>query len=102
MNLFTTDKFKEAWSEWLQYRKERKLPKYTSIGIRKTFTHLFNLANQDEEKAIEIINYSISQNYQGFFTNKTIQNEPKLSRQQQAERDMHNFLKGGTEHPSSF
>ena len=67
MNLFTTQELQTAWDEWLQYRKERKLPKYTRIGISKTWTHLMNIANQSEQVAIEIINQSIAQNWAGLF-----------------------------------
>lgn len=65
MDLFTSNEWAEAWEEWLQYRKERKLAKYTPTGLKKTMTHLRSISNGDEQIAIEIINHSIAQNYQG-------------------------------------
>lgn len=82
MNLFTTSELQTAWDEWLQYRKERKLPKYTPTGIKKTWTHLMNIANQSEQVAIEIINQSIAQNWAGLFPlkNGTTTHQPKPTR----------------------
>lgn len=98
MNLFTTPELQTAWEEWLQYRKERKLPKYTRIGISKTWTHLMNIANQSEQVAIEIINQSIAQNWAGLFPLKNGTTTHKLSRaEQHAEgyKDLYNHFAGG-------
>lgn len=62
---FKGPEFEKAWSEWLDYRKQRRLPKYVETGLKKTFTHLKNISDNDSAKAIQIIDYSISQNYQG-------------------------------------
>jgi site-specific recombinase XerC len=65
--MFISPTFKAAWEEWLQYRKERKLAKYTPTGLQKTLTNLYNISGQNEETAIQIINQSIIQNWQGLF-----------------------------------
>jgi|ERR1044072_5864854 hypothetical protein len=66
-----SEAFATAWQEWLTYRKEEKrLRPYTEKGLKRTITYLINLANNDEEKAIEIINYSMNQQYQGLFLPK--------------------------------
>lgn len=88
IDLFSTNQLKEAWDEWLQYRKERKLPKYTPTGLKKTYTHLLNISESDEQKAIEIINQSIAQNWAGLFPLKTQVNgtsthQRRLSRAEQ-------------------
>jgi hypothetical protein len=70
MNLPFTNQFAQAWQEWLQYRKERRLPAYKPVGLKKTLTRLTQLANNNEAEAIAIIDYSISQNYQGLFKEK--------------------------------
>lgn len=66
--LFTSNEFKEAWEEWLQYRKERKLSKYTPTGLKRTLTMLMNISDGDEKKAIAYIHFSIAQNYQGIYS----------------------------------
>lgn len=95
MNLFTSNKLKEAWEEWLQYRKERRLPKYTPTGIKRTFAHLLQISNGIEQTAIEIINQSIAQNWQGLFP---LKNQPngnttrKLTRAEQHEQGYKDLL----------
>ena len=64
---YQSETFKAAWDEWMQYRKERKLPKYIPTGLKKTFTMLLRISANSEQKAIEIINQSIELNYQGLF-----------------------------------
>jgi hypothetical protein len=68
---FNTQEFRMAWLEWLEYRKERKLPKYVSIGLKKTFAALVRDSNNDEMTAMKIIEQSISNNWQGLFPLKT-------------------------------
>lgn len=68
------DRFKQSWNEWTEYRKQRRLPKYTPIGFKKTMTMIVNLSDNNEDTAIEMINNSISNNYQGLFKVKPIQN----------------------------
>lgn len=77
MDLFTSEAWKEAWEEWLQFRKERKLAKYTPTGLKKTMTHLRTISNGDESIAIQIINQSIAQNYQGLHPLKINHVQPK-------------------------
>lgn len=64
---FNDPEFEKTWNEWLQYRKERKLPKYVPKGLQKTFTRLKNISGNDPQIAIKIINQSMEQNYQGLF-----------------------------------
>jgi len=64
---FESNLFQEAWNEWLEYRKQKKIKKYVPIGLKKTFTHLVAISNNDEATAIAIINQSIEQSYQGLF-----------------------------------
>ena len=63
--------FNHAWQEWLCYRKERRLPSYKPTGLKKTLSRLVELADNNEAEAIKIIDYSISQNYQGLFKEKS-------------------------------
>lgn len=68
------DKFKQSWAEWMEYRAQRKLARYTPIGFKKTMTMIVNISNNDEDTAVQIIDNSISNNYQGLFRVKTQQN----------------------------
>lgn len=62
-----SDNFREAWAEWLQYRKERSLARYTPTGLKRTFTELIKDSVGDEAIAIKIIHKSIAMSYQGLF-----------------------------------
>ena len=59
-----TEAFRTAWAEWLAYRKERHLGTYKPIGLRR---QLNALAVHGPESAIEAIELSMRQNYQGLF-----------------------------------
>lgn len=66
-NLPFGSQFKEAWNEWLQYRKERKFKNYVPTGLSKTFSLLRRISGNNEQTAIEIVNQSMEYNYQGLF-----------------------------------
>jgi uncharacterized protein YdaU (DUF1376 family) len=68
---FEIPEFGSIWDLWLQYRSERKLKKYASMGHQGALKHLSDISNHDFENAKKIIEYSISQNYQGLFEIKT-------------------------------
>ena len=70
--MFQTPDLQSAWNEWLQERKERKLKKYTDRGLKAAMTHLLTISNQDEQIAVQIINQSIAQGWQGLFPLKNI------------------------------
>ncbi len=56
--------FIEAWTDWVNYRRERKLPKYTSKGFSLQMKTLLAMG---AEKAVAAIENSIKQNYNGIF-----------------------------------
>lgn len=64
---FEGPEFKAAWDEWIQYRKERKLPGYKPTGLKRTFAGLIRDSNNNIKTAIEIIHFSIEKNWQGLF-----------------------------------
>lgn len=64
---FESEQFKTTWNEWLEYRKERRLPKYVPRGLKMTFTKLVRESDNDERTAIKMIENSMEQNYQGIF-----------------------------------
>jgi hypothetical protein len=64
---FKSDAFAEAWEEWLLYRRERRLPAYKPVGLKRTFNMLIRDSDNNEETAIAMLGQSIEQNYQGIF-----------------------------------
>jgi len=60
---FSSNEFKLAWQEWIQYKKESKkrMPP-TTIKLQ-----LKNLSKLSEHDAIEMIDYSITQGYTGLY-----------------------------------
>lgn len=71
---FKTESFARAWDEWLEYRRERRLPKYVPTGLKRTYTGLIRDSNNDEATAIAIINNAIEKNWQGLFPLKNQSN----------------------------
>lgn len=63
-----TPQFSGAWTRWLHYRKERRLPQYKPMGLQAQLT---KLAKMGAAKAIAAIEFSISQNYQGIYEDRT-------------------------------
>lgn len=57
----------DTWSEWIRYRSERKLSKYTESGLRKLFTQLENETGKSSEKLQQGIDFSIAKGYQGIY-----------------------------------
>jgi hypothetical protein len=64
---FNSLQFKETWEEWIQYRRERHLPCYKPIGLKRTFAGLVRDSEGIEETAIKMIINSIEKNWQGIF-----------------------------------
>ncbi len=64
---FPEPEFAESWSEWLEYRKQRKFNKYTRIGLGKTFKGLVRDSQGAYKVAIQILEQSIEKNWQGLF-----------------------------------
>lgn len=71
---FMEPEFVEKWQEWLQYRRERKLANYVPTGLKMTFTKLVGDSNNDYKVAIQIIEHSMAQGWQGLFPIKQISN----------------------------
>ena len=64
---FGDERFKKAWAEWIQERRDRRLRKYTLRGEQSALSNLGKISNLDLETALAIIQQSIAQNYQGLF-----------------------------------
>lgn len=61
---FNSPAFVKAWAEWLQYRRERHLPKLKPTSLRKQFKLLMEWG---EAASIASIDRSIAQGWQGLF-----------------------------------
>lgn len=66
--------FASKWNEWIEFRRQRRLPKYVPIGLKGTFTKLKRISSNDAETAIAIIQQSMDDNYQGLFQLKQSKN----------------------------
>jgi hypothetical protein len=62
-----TPEFQAAWTDWMCYRKERKLSPYTPTGVKGTFSKLVRMG---AEGATISIRESIANNWQGLFEPK--------------------------------
>lgn len=71
--------FIEKWQEWLRYRSERRIARYTPTGLKRTFSKLLTDSNGDMNTAIAIIDQSLAQAWQGLFPIK--QNNNGTNRQ---------------------
>ena len=63
-----TPEFEAAWQEWLEYRKERRLPRLLPRSIQKQLDALSDLGSA---AAVAAIDYSIRQGYQGIYQDKS-------------------------------
>ena len=60
-----SDEFRQAWAEWLAYRRKARLKKY-----RQPERQLKRLASLGAARAIAAIQYSIEMEYQGIHEGK--------------------------------
>lgn len=60
------EEFKKIWSDWLTYRAQHKWKKYVPIGLKRTFTELVTLSENNEQTAIKMIERAMANNWQGF------------------------------------
>lgn len=65
---FSSDSFIAAWNEWIAYRKERNLPSYKPRSLKAQWNEMLAWG---EGPAIDSINESIRQQWQGLFAPKT-------------------------------
>ena len=66
--------FAQQWAEWLEYRKERRLPKYKPMGLKMALKRILNESGGNEAEAVDMLQFSMEMNYQGIFKRK--QNGP--------------------------
>jgi hypothetical protein len=65
---FEGERFAEVWATWKTYKKEEKRFSYKSrISEQEALSKLQKLSNDNEQRAIEIIQQSIANGWSGFF-----------------------------------
>lgn len=68
---FQGPEFAAIWKEWLQFRKEARIKNYTPTGLKRVFKKLIRISRNDEKLAVEIVDQSLSNEWQGLFELKT-------------------------------
>ena len=63
----SNEQFMAAWNEWCSYRKERKLPMYKSVALKK---RLSEVEEHGVDAFVAAVNKSISNNWNGLFYDK--------------------------------
>jgi len=87
------DSVKAVFSDWLQYKKERK-QSYTGTGLSKLITQLENnVQRYGAEAVIEVINDSIAANYQGIVWDKLKSRKPSNGAYDYANASSEDFYK---------
>jgi len=87
------DSVKAVFSDWLQYKKERK-QSYTETGLSKLITQLENnVQRYGAEAVIEVINDSIAANYQGIVWDKLKSRKPSNGAYDYANASSEDFYK---------
>lgn len=66
---FVEDKYRDIFDYWLHYKKERGQT-YKQAGVEACYRKLVKMSNGDPQKALEIIEQSVSNNWAGLFSIK--------------------------------
>lgn len=77
---FVAPEYHKAFTEWLQYKKDRKETYKTQQSLQKCYTKLINLSGNNPSVAQEIVDQSIASNYAGLFELKK-SNKPTATQQ---------------------
>lgn len=77
---FVSPEYHKAFTEWLQYKKDRKETYKTQQSLQKCYTKLINLSGNNPSVAQEIVDQSIASNYAGLFELKK-SNKPTATQQ---------------------
>jgi hypothetical protein len=68
---FISSEYMEAFQEWLDYKKARKETYQTQMGVKKCYSHLLKLCEDNPAVAKQIVDQSIANNWAGLFELKT-------------------------------
>lgn len=73
-----TPAFTQAWNDYLEYRRQRRLPKLVAISIQKLWD---KLSDYGPEVAVEALNQAVMSGWQGVFPER-VQRELGVGRPQ--------------------
>jgi hypothetical protein len=64
---FVDEGFKDAFREWLGYKRERRESYKSDKSLKMCYNHLLELSDNNPQKARYIVEQSIANNYSGLF-----------------------------------
>ena len=73
---FVEDSFKEPFMKWLQYKKDKKQPYRSQVAIEACYKHMQELSLNQSKTAMDIVNRSIANNYNGLIAPITPKYKP--------------------------
>ena len=76
---FDSEKFRDAWSSYLEMRKAQHRFTYKTLASEQTALHqLYKISNGNENTAVAIIAQSIAWCWKGLFPLKQTKNEQQI------------------------
>ena len=81
---FVNEEFYEVFKEWLDYKRERKEKYKTQKSLELAFSKLMRLSNYDLQKAKEIVEQSMANNWAGLFELKEDGKDRRSNQQDRA------------------
>ena len=73
---FLDSRFKEVFFDWLEYKKSRNQKYKSQYSLETCYKNLLKLSDNSPDKAREVVNQSIANNWSGLFNLKNISGHP--------------------------
>ena len=89
---FVDGKYMSTFTEWLEYKAERKEKYKTESSLKACYNRLLKLSGDNPQIAAEIVQQSIANNYAGLFEYKEVRSQkPKPKTQEEINREKLNM-----------
>ena len=89
---FVDGKYMSTFTEWLEYKAERKEKYKTESSLKACYNRLLKLSGDNPQIAAEIVQQSIANNYAGLFEYKAMRSQkPKPKTQEEINREKLNM-----------
>lgn len=89
---FVDGKYMSTFTEWLEYKSERKEKYKTESSLKACYNRLLKLSGDNPQIAAEIVQQSIANNYAGLFEYKEMRaQKPKPKTQEEINREKLNM-----------
>lgn len=89
---FVDGKYMSTFTEWLEYKAERKEKYKTESSLKACYNRLLKLSGDNPQIAAEIVQQSIANNYAGLFEYKEMRTQkPKPKTQEEINREKLNM-----------